>query len=271
MVSSSGTPTQCTQHSSAGTRTISRAQCGARRSSYRNRAPFTLPRANFCALGVNRETNMFRNADGVASRSSSHVPCASFAQIIFGLFLAALLGDTVKKGQLLLRVQSADVATAFSEVGRSRKVRGEMTTSRSLAAALPDFHRFGSLDPVFLLTISFAFFMFSATLFLGKSCGSRARQIICRFFILGRSLRHFPKPFRMNSCAIPRFALFYRQFLNRNPFRINTYRKTSEVFILNNLQDALNFLESTLTGKGEGVGCQYPSLSCLRTSPRLHP
>lgn len=128
-----------------------------------------------------------------------------------------------------------------------------MTAFRSLAAAFPDFNRFPSLDPGFFLTISLAFFLFSAILFFRKSCRSTARQTFCRFFILGRSLRSLPKSFRMNSCGIPRFALFYRQFWSHNLFRINTYKKTSEVFILNNLQGALNFLESTLTGK-EGRG-----------------
>jgi len=128
-----------------------------------------------------------------------------------------------------------------------------MTAFRSLAAALPtlsDLHRFRSMDPIFFLTISLAFFLFSAILSLRKSCGSTARQTFCRFFILGRSLRRFSKSFRMNSYGIPRFALFCRQFWTRNSFRCNTYKKYSEVFILNNLQGALNSLESTLTGKG---------------------
>jgi hypothetical protein len=133
-----------------------------------------------------------------------------------------------------------------------------MTASRSLAAALPyltappDLHRFRSLDPIFFLTISLAFFLFSAILSLRKYCGSAARQTSCRFFILWRSLRRFPKFFRMNTYDVPRFALFCRQFWTRNPFRMNTYKKSSEVFILNNLELALSFLESTLTGKGGG-------------------
>jgi hypothetical protein len=142
-----------------------------------------------------------------------------------------------------------------------------MTPFRPLAAALPDFHRFRFLDPRFFLTISLAFFLFIAILFIRKYCGNTARQTFCRFFILGRSLRSISKSFRMNSCGTPRFALFCRQFWHNNPFRINTYKKSPEVFILNNLQILLNSLESTLTGKeGEGVGCRYSSLSCLRTS-----
>ena len=139
-----------------------------------------------------------------------------------------------------------------------------MTAFRSLAAALPylpalpDLHRFRSLDPIFFLTISLAFFLFSAILFLRKSCGSTARQTFCRFFILGRSLRSTSKFFRMNSCGTPRFALFYRQFWTSNSFRCNTYKKSSEVFILNNLQMSLNSLESTLAGKGgRGWGARY--------------
>jgi hypothetical protein len=71
----------------------------------------------------------------------------------------------------------------------------------------------------------------------------------------------------MNSCGVPRFALFCRQFRTSKSFRINTYKKSSEVFILNNLQGDLSYLESTLTGKGGGGGCPISSLSCLRTSP----
>jgi len=140
-----------------------------------------------------------------------------------------------------------------------------MTAFRSLAAALPylpalpDLHRFRSLDPIFFLTISLAFFPFSAILFFRKSCGSSARQTFCRFFILGRPLQPSSKSFRMNIYDVPRFALFCRQFWTRNPFRMNTYKKSSEVFILNNLQLELNLLESTLTGKGgRGWGARNP-------------
>lgn len=134
-----------------------------------------------------------------------------------------------------------------------------MTAFRSLAPALPDFYRFPSLDPRFFLTISVAFFLFSAILPLSKSCGSTARQTFCRFFILRRPLQSFSKSFRMNICSVPRFALFCRQFWTRNSFRCNTYKKSSEVFILSNLRVALNSLESALTGKrGEGVGARYP-------------
>src|SRR6202021_3232398 len=120
---------------------------------------------------------------------------------------------------------------------------------------LPDLHRFRSLDPIFFLTISLAFFLFSARLFVRKYCGSTARQTFCRFFILERSLLRFSNSFRINICGIPRFALFCRQFWTRNPRRMNTYKKSSEVFILNNLQGLLNSLESTLTGKGGRGWC----------------
>jgi hypothetical protein len=125
-----------------------------------------------------------------------------------------------------------------------------MTAFRSLAPALLYFHRLRSLGPGLFLTISLAFFLFSAILFFRKSCGNTARQTFCRFFILRRPLQSFSKSFRMNICSVPRFALFCRQFWTRNSFRCNTYKKSSEVFILNNLRVALNSLESTLTGKG---------------------
>jgi hypothetical protein len=127
-----------------------------------------------------------------------------------------------------------------------------MTAFPSLSPALPDFHPLPSLDPGFFLTISLAFFLFSAILLFGKSCESTARQTFCRLFILERSSQRSSKSFRMNICNVPRFALFYRQFWTSNSFRCNTYKKSSEVFILNSLQGSLNSLESTLTGKGGG-------------------
>jgi len=147
-----------------------------------------------------------------------------------------------------------------------------MTACQSLLSALLYFHRLRSLDPVFFLTISLAFFLFSATLFIRKSCESTARQTFCRFFILGRLFRRlfrrFAKSFTMNTCDVPRFALFCRQFWTRNSFRCNTYKKSSEVFILNNLQGTLNSLESTLTGKGGRGWCaRYPRFPAFGRHP----
>jgi hypothetical protein len=143
-----------------------------------------------------------------------------------------------------------------------------MTAFRSLAAALLDLRRLLSEDPRFFLTIFLAFFLLSATLFPRKSCGSTARQTFCRFFILGRPLRHFSKSFRMNIFSVPRFALFCRQFWTRNPRRMNTYKKSSEVFILNNLQVSLSSLESTLTKKGgRGWGTRDPRFPAFGNPP----
>jgi hypothetical protein len=146
-----------------------------------------------------------------------------------------------------------------------------MTVFRSLAAdlpALPDLHRFRSLDPIFFLTISLAFFLFSAMLFVREFYGSTARQTFCRFFILGLLSRRISKSFRMNICDVPCFALFCRQFCTRNSFRMNTYMRSSEVFILNNLHGTLNSLESTLTGKGgRGCGALYPRFPAFGRRP----
>jgi len=60
------------------------------------------------------------------------------------------------------------------------------------------------------------------------------------------------KSFRMNELKTPRFTVFCRFFWPRNPFKMNTSRKSPQVFILNDLHDMLSSLESALTKKGGG-------------------
>jgi hypothetical protein len=52
----------------------------------------------------------------------------------------------------------------------------------------------------------------------------------------------------------PRFAVLYRFFQRRKPFKMNTSMEYPQVFILKELQEVLSCLESTLTRKGGGGG-----------------
>jgi hypothetical protein len=54
---------------------------------------------------------------------------------------------------------------------------------------------------------------------------------------------------------MPRFAVFYWFFSQRKLFRMNTYNKSTQVFILKVLRNELSLLESALTRKGGG-GCR---------------
>src|ERR1700675_4143533 len=75
----------------------------------------------------------------------------------------------------------------------------------------------------------------------------------------------------------PRFAVFYRFFWPCNPFRMNTSRKLSQVFILNNLQETLSPLESAFTekrggGASSGSSQTQPlSLRCFKVGLELFP
>ena len=57
------------------------------------------------------------------------------------------------------------------------------------------------------------------------------------------------KSFRMNRS---KNTVFHRFFWSHKPFRMNTSKKSPQVFILSGLGKALSLLESALTKKGGG-------------------
>ena len=103
--------------------------------------------------------------------------------------------------------------------------------------------------------ITLAFFSFSAIMALVEFCVLRARRTLCRVLYFRACCPGYStKSFRINGSKTPRFAVFYWFFLQHKFFRMNTYKKSAQVFILKDLRNALSPLESALTKKGGG-GC----------------
>src|SRR6266852_4195781 len=92
--------------------------------------------------GQHMAARQLRVTGTVAPDVSRSVPVVSVAT---GRVVAinARLGDTVKKGQLLLRLQSADLSGAFSDYRRDYRSAGDERERDSGAGRAKPFHHFG--------------------------------------------------------------------------------------------------------------------------------